>query len=899
MKEDNHKSALSSSNLLKALLLPLIIISAGYLFALQADADFQSNRRQAVIDALEERMDQISDAVEERLSLYAHGIISLRSAIKARGEIETNYTYISAYADNQNYPEKYPGARGLGYIKLIERSQLEDFLDTAATDRPDGSFSLRTLTPHSNSLFVIQYIMPEEANRQAIGLDIGSETMRRRSAIRAAQTNSVQLTAPITLVQANQQKKHGFLILAPVYHSQSPPEQQSKSSEGVKGWTYAPLVIGEILSTVKSIDNSVMLSITDETNDSAVTFFDSGDVKSSAQLNQLSYSVTTALYGRTWRLTITPTESFINNMALPPSNQAFNSVMVIAVCIALILLSAHVVFMRVSETKAHQREIVATRTKALEQSKAELEQKVKERTYEIQKANALQRSILNATEYAIIATDEAGIITVFNPGAQKLLGYSAQDMVGIHSPAVFHIESEIVDRAHTLSEEAGYTIEPGFEVFVHKAKQGLTDNNPWTYMHKDGHQIPVRLSITRLMDDSGNIFGFLGVAYDLTAQMQHENELAQAKELAESANVAKSEFLANMSHEIRTPMNGIYGTLQTLKKNITSDKNASLLDNALQSTRNLNVIINDILDFSKIEAGKLAIDILPFSISSLLDAIDSQMQAMVQGKQVVFTVTNHIDHDFWQGDDIRVRQVLLNVCSNAIKFTEKGTVSVDVSTSSDTLILEVTDTGIGMSEEELSRLFSRFEQADSSTTRKYGGTGIGMAITRSLVELMGGDIEVTSQKDKGSKFRIAIPTQKADALNPSDTTTGDSEIPDLSRYTILVAEDNEINRVVIEDLLLETGASVHFANNGAEAVDASTSIELDLILMDIQMPIMDGIEACRRIKLSNPVLPVIALTANVMVDDIARYEKEGFDAHLAKPIEFSELLDKLRIFLRR
>ncbi|MEO2280637.1 CHASE domain-containing protein [Pseudoalteromonas pernae] len=895
MSVEENKKVSSPRHLLKAMWLPLIIVLAGYIYALQVDTRYQQDRKQAIDEALEKRIEQITASVEDRLSLYARGISSLKAAIDARGPSAIDYAYLDTYSISQDYPRKYPGARGFGFIRVVEPHALESFIAMAQSDRPDNRFAIRKLNDHDNSHFIIQYIMPEAVNQQAIGLDIGSERMRRRSAETAAMTNTIQLTAPITLVQADQKLLHGFLILQPLFPTIQPPETPEQRMESLVGWTYAPLLIEEILNSSSGIGTDVVLQIGDVTDEQPVNFFGVG--RNSALSDYESVKVLT-LYGRDWRFTLHPEPSFINNMRLSPSNQAFINIMVLSVCIALIILSLHIIIIRFVENKAYKVELEQTRRKALEVSNEKLEQEVAARTDEINKVNILQRSILRAAEYAIIATDEAGVITAFNPGAEHLLGYGAKEVIAVQTPALFHLESEVIARAQRLTEELGYPVQAGFDVFVEKAKHGLTDNGRWTYVRKDGSFVQVYLSVTSLSDEQGNIFGFLGVAYDLTDQLQRENELSVAKELAESANNAKSVFLANMSHEIRTPMNGIYGTLQLLKKSIKSASEVELINKALYSTKALNTIINDILDFSKIEAGKLSIDLQPFSLQELLTSVEGDVRVMLAEKDIDFVIDNQANNDAWLGDANRIRQILLNVSANAIKFTEQGSVSVAVTSDAlQGLVFQVIDTGIGMSQSTLERLFHRFEQADSSTTRRYGGTGLGMAITGSLVELMGGNIDVYSELNKGTTFHISLPLKQTDVDVKEPASNDEFMIPDFSGFNVLIAEDNEINRAIIEGLLLDTKANLHFAENGLEAITLAELQALDLIFMDIQMPQMDGVEACTRIKAAQPNLPIVALTANVMKEDIDKYFQHGFDGYLAKPVEFVDLIKKMSEFL--
>ncbi|MEM9622065.1 MAG: response regulator, partial [Pseudomonadota bacterium] len=392
----------------------------------------------------------------------------------------------------------------------------------------------------------------------------------------------------------------------------------------------------------------------------------------------------------------------------------------------------------------------------------------------------------------------------------------------------------------------------------------------------------------------------LGVFTDITRHIEREQALREAKEAAEAAVVARTQFLANMSHEIRTPMNGVIGLTSLLAQRDLDPEDAKHVEIIRSCGESLLNIINDILDFAKLDAGKLQLEHIPFDLSTLVNSsADMMRQAATEKGLKLTTALPPIGHQV-VGDPGRLRQVLINLLANAVKFTDTGQVEVSVALGDARgqalpVTFAVQDTGIGIEPTAQQHLFDAFSQADASTTRKYGGTGLGLTICQELIQQMGGSIEIDSELGKGATFHFTLLMPLSAEAPDVRTPERGTERTELPALNILLVEDNPVNQRVASGLLKKLGYQAEVASNGAEAIAAVQQSTYDVVLMDVQMPEMDGLEATRLIRQMDGVTQprIVALTANAMAEDRTQCLQAGMDDFLTKPVRFEDLRQML------
>jgi signal transduction histidine kinase/CheY-like chemotaxis protein len=415
---------------------------------------------------------------------------------------------------------------------------------------------------------------------------------------------------------------------------------------------------------------------------------------------------------------------------------------------------------------------------------------------------------------------------------------------------------------------------------------------------------------TRSRDEIGQLTrGFNALLAELQAYdgelRRTMNDLTDARDAAQEANLVKSQFLANMSHEIRTPLNGVLGMAQVLATSELSPTQAEQIDVIQKSGATLLSVLNDLLDLSKIEAGRMELESAPFDIVEVAQGAYATFTSIANASGVSFSLTvDEAAAGLWRGDSVRVRQVIYNLISNALKFTSEGEVRVSIesapSVAGKDLMITIRDTGIGIAPEALATLFDKFVQADSTMTRRFGGTGLGLTICKQIVELMGGAIAVKSRLDHGTTIGVRLPLPWLGPVFPLPAPPAADETPEtsLEGMRVLAAEDNATNQLVLKTVLHSLGVQPVVVENGRLAVEAWARESFDLILMDVQMPEMDGVAATQEIRRREAQAcagrtPIVALSANVMKHQVAEYLAAGMDAHLAKPINVASLYDAL------
>ncbi|MBL0918476.1 MAG: CHASE domain-containing protein, partial [Hydrogenophaga sp.] len=1003
---------------LATLLLGAVVTVSAVLQREHANAAFVKERFEA-----ESR--ELADAIVARFSVYEYGLRSARGLMQHVGEYGLTSSDFHRYMRSRDLDREFPGARGFGFVHRVPAERLVEHAGEHLGAVPSPAH-IHQIDPHEGDHFIVELIEPIESNREALGLDIASEPSRRQAALAALRSGRAAMTAPITLVQAQEARSRSFVVLLPLYRPGQPLETPAQREAAGYGWVFAPLVTDEVLAGLPLRTQHIALTLTDITEtEHAVEFFHTAKLGAAPQADALSAALLRVPYGRSWMVRTEARPNYAAQFGLlSPRLVGWTGALVTVLLAALqwVWLA-----LRWRQRQAAEQEAAARQAheQHLLEINAGLEVRVSERTRSLEEVEHFLRTVLDAVPSMISYWDRDQINRASNranlawrlPQGGTLVGRSARDVVGAAVYAVMQPRIEAVLRGEAQSFEVDVDSPASGEPrelhmrYLPDLREGqvhgwyaviddVTDRNRnrraleaalaqqatervrlqsilqgtnvgtwewnlqtgecrfnerWAAMighdydelrpdtvqawidhihpddlavateqlqrhfrrdtdfyecearmrHADGHWVWVlNRGQVRSWTTDGEPEWMYGTQQDISARKANEQQLREATRAAEAASQSKSAFLANMSHEIRTPLNAVLGVAHLLADSPLSNDQRALLGKAQAAGRSLLGIINDVLDLAKIEAGEMRLADEPFALCELLREVESVYA--VQAGDKGLTLTLRVDPAVppaVQGDPARLRQVLVNLVGNALKFTHTGGVHIAASVHGDAaaprLRLSVRDSGIGIAPDQQARLFQPFTQADETTTRRFGGTGLGLSIVRRLVDLMAGQVGLDSAPGQGSDFWLSIPLHRADPASlPAPMAPGAGAARGLSGLRVLLVDDSEVNLEIAQRMLEREGARVHCCGDGAQALAwlYQSAGAVDAVLMDVQMPVMDGLQATRRIRgdAAFAGLPVIALTAGALANERQRAHDAGFSDFLAKPLDPQELVATLR-----
>ncbi|BCR03848.1 hypothetical protein DESUT3_09170 [Desulfuromonas versatilis] len=779
-------------------------------------------------------------------------------------------------------PRVAAGQRG----EFEGRAQAEGLSRFAITEQdPGGQLVTAGARPE---YFPVFFIEPRQGNESVLGFDLASNPVRRAALELARDQAKVVASARIGLIQ-DAGRQFGVLVFKPIYAPGPPPATLEERRARLAGYALGVFRISDMVHTALAPFDLAGIDF---------GLFDAGAAPGERLLFRSDPRVVEAaggppgrklrlgaeahleFAGRSWVLRFLPSPANLAELELRESRR-----ILIAGLLFSALLGSFLLFM--AERSALTERIVEERTAELSQSNAELARQIEERRQlhaALTESEARHRAIVETAVDGIVTIDEQAIVQSFNPAAERIFAYRAEEVIGrnvkLLQPEPYHSHHDQYIRNY-LRTGRRKIIGVGREVV------GL---------RRDGTEFPLDLAVSEVLLGEKRLF--TGIIRDITERKRAEAELQAAKEQAEVANRAKSEFLASMSHEIRTPMNAIIGMAELLADTPLQPEQREYVRIFQAAGENLLSLINDILDLSKFEAGHLELESIPFSLREILEKTCEilALRAHHKGLELTCRLAPEVPPGLL-GDPLRLRQVLVNLIGNAIKFTERGEIRVEVKAAaapgagqSQELEFCVADTGIGIPAEKQGEIFERFTQVDASTTRRYGGSGLGLNISRRIVEAMGGEIRVDSEPGRGSIFRfsLALPLAPAPAEPPAP--------PAIAGLKTLVVDDCATNRLVLRELLAAWGAEVGEAAEGPEALAALERAKqakrpFELVLLDCRMPGMDGFDVAGRIRQNSAFagMTVMMVTSDNRAGDIARARSLGITGYMVKPVKREDL----------
>ena len=810
--------------------------------------------------------DALAEALRSRIDGYGTGLRGLRGLFAAHPD--TRRSDFAAYVAARDSARDFPGAVGMGFVRHVPAREIDSFVQQRRAELgPD--YTLQRQGSNPGDALVIDYFEPVKASDKIIGFDIGSESARREAAMRSMWSGEPALSAPLTHRQMG--GGTGLALLLPVYRSGLPVDTPQQRSEAIFGWSLMALDVKAILAdlTDEKIDYELFDIASDE---ESILIFDADHhlaVGTGADAAEASYAARgmTQRYNlkfgnRSWLLIVSPQSLFWEGLHQVSAARTAAGGAVVSLLLALVIYLLLVTRRRAETLAAHM-------TERLRQDQ--------ERSSDFSRSASDWFWETDAEHYFCFFSDNFEQVYGLNPA--QVLGKNRRELLlsNPHNPPAM-IEAHLAQlAAHVPFKDFEYQI------------RGNDGAIRWIAVSGIPHY-----------DAQGQFAGYRGTGTIITVRKQAEAELIDASARAQAASRAKSDFLATMSHEIRTPMNGVIGMTGMLMDTALTAEQREFAETVKHSAEALLTIINDILDFSKVEAGKLDLESLDFDLRATLDDVADLVAFRAHEKSLEFILLVAPEVPLaLRGDPGRLRQILINLGGNAVKFTPHGEVSLHVTleraasatANSALLRFELRDTGIGISLAKQATLFQPFSQVDASMTRRFGGTGLGLSICKRLVELMGGEIGVNSAEGQGATFWFTIDLPIASTL-PS----AENRVNLLSGRRILVVDDNRTNRRLLELLLAHWGCEALMAEGGAEALvllrtELATGSTVDAGLIDMQMPEMDGETLVATIK-ADPALatlPCIMLTSAGVSLNAAEAEACGYAAYLYKPVKGARL----------